>query len=188
MSFYEKNIEENSTTTSEEINKIESEIFTTVNNVRKEIKIIEPKIKDLNNFQKVKESDSIAFVGSFGSDIKGIENSVNFLLEYKDKFMDLYNKKYGDYPENSIDDKKNDNSNDCEDEKADLLEIKERVGEARTNILKVFPDLIRSLNALGDGKDLQRGFMESNINELRSIEDNMERLSHCKEMISEFCE
>ena len=80
MSFYEKNIEENNTTTSEEINKIESEIFTIVNNVRKEVKKIELKIKDLNSFQKVKESDSIAFVGSFGSDIKEIENSVNFLV------------------------------------------------------------------------------------------------------------
>lgn len=182
MSFYEKNIEENNATTLEEINKIESEIFTMVNNVRKEIKIIEPKIKSLNSFQKVKESDSTAFIELFGFDIKRIENSVNFLLEYKNKFIDLYNKKYGDYPENSTDDEKNNNLNDQKKEKVDFLEIKEEVEKVRISILKVFPDLIRSINALGDGKDLQKGFMESNINELESIENciPMKRIkTHC---------
>ena len=187
MSFYEKNIEEDNTTTSEEINEIELEIFTIVNNVKKEVRKVEPKIKDLNGFQKVEESDSNAFIESFEFDIKEIESSINFLLEYKNKFMELYDKKYEAYPENSIDNEKNDTLNDQKKEKVDLLEIKERVKEARSNILKVFPDLSRSLNALGDGKDLQKGFMESNINELKLIEDSMKELSHCGEMISELC-
>ena len=188
MISYEEYENNNETTLEEksEISKIESEICAIASNVREEIKIIKLKIKKLNGFQEIKESNNSTFIRSFESDIEEIENSFNFLLEYKNKFIDLYNEKYGSYSENSVDNENN-SLNDHKDKKIDILEIKEEIEKARISILNTFPDLIRSLNALGDGKDLQKTFIKVNINELESIEKGIEELSRCKEMISEFC-
>ena len=155
MSSYEEYENNNETTLEEktEINKIESEISTIASNVREEIKIIKSKIKKLNGFQEIEESNNSTFIRSFESDIEEIENSFNFLLEYKNKFIDLYNKKYGSYSENGMDDGNN-SLNDHKDKEIDILEIKEEIEKARISILNTFPDIIRSLNALGDGKDL----------------------------------
>jgi len=189
MSPYEECENNNKTTIEEEteISKIESEISGMANNVREEIKIIKSKIKKLNGFQEIEESNSNTFIRSFESNIEKVESSFNFLLEYKNKFIDLYNEKYGNYSENNVA-YENNNLDDHKDEKINILEIKEEIEKARSIILNTFPDIIRSLNALGDGKDLQKAFIKVNINELESIESGIEKLSRCKEMISEFCE
>ena len=123
-----------------------------------------------------------------------MEESFKLLPEYKNKFEELYHKKYGNHLGDSIDkkskeDTNNEKNNGLNDEKKEfLLEIKKEIKDATGNILKVFSAFTMSLNALGDGKDLQEAFIKINISEIRSIEESINRLSHCKEMISEFCE